>query len=107
MTDKIKAIIPAAPGFDIVAVLFSDPPEFQYYAIVAWIIEDDKDDGQSAIPVSPDWAENGRNKIIRQPDGTIIFQDGPIFTKGHEAEALAYAVKAIEKREAAKRPYGT
>jgi hypothetical protein len=53
MTDKIKAIVPAAPGFDIVAVMFSDPPEFQYYAIVAWIIEDDEDDGSGALPLSP------------------------------------------------------
>jgi hypothetical protein len=51
-------------------------------------------------PVCFDWNGNHRDNqfIIRDPSGFIYFNDGPIFAKGQETEALAYAAEENEKR---------
>ena len=55
------------------------------------------------FPICVDWNDNtdNLNNIIRRPDGTIEFADGPVFRKGCEREALEYAKKREEQNRAA------
>ena len=102
MNDKTtKTVIAAQPGFDVTDLCIA-PHEFAFAPVVAWVIEvpDDYDSFEAAsagvFPVCADWNFNDGNvsdKIVRKPDGTITFFDGATFTKGREAEALAYAVE--------------
>jgi hypothetical protein len=112
MNDKLDykmTVIPALPGFDI-ASLVHDPFEFEFVPIVAWVIEvssDKSDDayrfaGGVATPICTDYVINSSSETIapyRGPDGSIHFFDGPIFKKGQEDKALAYAVERWEERQ--------
>ncbi len=98
--------VPAQPGFHL-AILNKTPSryKFHYYHIIAWIIdiETDKADqyySSRVYPICFDWDSNHRDSqfIVRDPDGSIYFRDGPIFAKGQETEALAYAAAENEKR---------
>jgi hypothetical protein len=89
--------IPAQPGFDL-ACLVSDPHEFIFAPIIAWIIKIEIEDGEYGEPivrpVCADFgADTSHNLIIRWPNGTIDFAYDRSFSKGEEAAALAYAVE--------------
>ena len=102
MQKETRTVIPAAPGFDVVD-LCRRPDELAYIPIVAWIVEiPDSEAYPYARPVCIDWNSNDpdRDSVIRQPNGDIVFVDGPTFRKGRETEALAHAIKEYERRTA-------
>jgi hypothetical protein len=99
----MKTTIPAQPGFYLLEFVDSEPPCFDPYPIIAWIIEDDVEDGEYttaiAHPVTHEWNCNrAGNLIIRRPSGVIDFVGDQCFAK--EEDAVAYAVERRQNRAA-------
>jgi hypothetical protein len=95
---SIRTVVAADRGFEQLELL--SPDSFTATPVVAWMIVDpDSHSGSTeapgVYPLSAGWADNEitlRNKIIRQPNGVIVFLDSLMtFKKEDEAEALKYA----------------
>jgi hypothetical protein len=89
-----RTIVSSPPGFELLELEFASNDSFSPTPIVAWAIVDPGDNCAmiEAYPICTCWCANDfttQNKVIRQPDGSILFLDSMMkFEKGDEAGAL-------------------